>query len=298
VARVTTRDTADDTPEDTAEDTAEDTPDGGADDAADLSDLADRWRADLAAWAIPEDILAQAPASPWIHPVSMFTVGDDEPDTLSHQRARAALGPGGSVLDVGSGGGRASMALVPPAGSLIAVDHSPAMLTEYAAAAHRRGVPARTVLGQWPAVADDVPVVDVVVCHHVVYNVADIVPFLRALDAHAGSRVVVELPARHPLTWLDPLWRRFWGIARPTRPTDADLLRIALALGFDAHLDRWVDQTWASRVARTDLEPVADVRTRLCLPADRDDDVAAALRDLPEPATREVATLWWDVVRE
>ena len=70
--------------------------------------------------------------------------------------------------------------------------------------------------------ASAAPIADVVVCHHVVYNVADIVPFLTALATHARLAVVLELTSRHPqVAWSDA-WRHFWGIERPTpapRPT-------------------------------------------------------------------------------
>lgn len=126
--------------------------------------MLDQWRADLESWAIPDEILGQAAEPPWIHPVSMFTVDDTIADSPSHRRAREALPADGSVLDVGSGGGRAAFALVPPAGSVVAVDHQQAMLDAFAEAALPRGVRSHEYLGTWPAVADDVPRCDVVVC--------------------------------------------------------------------------------------------------------------------------------------
>jgi SAM-dependent methyltransferase len=257
--------------------------------------LAEAWRRALADWAIPDEILAQAPEQPWIHPVAMFTVEDDVPDSLSHRIARAAVPLGGSVLDVGSGGGRASMALVPPATKLVAVDHQQGMLDAFTDAAIRRGVTAQVFLGDWPAVADDVPECDVVVCHHVAYNVPEIVPFLLALDAHARARVVLEVPMRHPLTHMNPLWKRFWNLDRPTGPTAQDLASIANALGLDAHVERWHDDTWGARVALPDEERVRFARIRLCLSQDRDAEIAAALIAEADAEPREVATIWWDV---
>ena len=259
--------------------------------------LADRWRDDLAAWAIPEEILRQAPEQPWIHPVSMFTVDEDIPDSPSHRTARAAMPDQGSVLDVGSGGGRASLALVPPAATLVAVDHQQGMLDAFVDAATRRGVRSRTYLGDWPSVADEVLECDVVVCHHVAYNVPDIVPFLIALDRHARHRVVLELPQHHPLTHMNPLWKRFWNLDRPTRPTAQDLAEIARSAGFDAHLDVWEDDTWGQRVTLPDDERVRFARIRLCLTEDRDAEVAAALIAESDAQPRQVATVWWDVDR-
>lgn len=256
-----------------------------------------RWREDLASWAIPDRILAQAPEHPWIHPVSMFTVDDVVPDSHSHRVAREALPRDGSVLDVGSGGGRASMALVPPAGMVVAVDQQQGMLDAFADAAKRRGIRSQEFLGDWPAVSDAVPECDVVVCHHVAYNVSDIGPFLIALDRHARVRVVIELPQHHPLSNMNPLWKQFWDLDRPTRPTAQDLHAIAGALGFDAHLDLWEDETWGRRVTLPDDERVRFARIRLCLAEDRDAEVAAALIAQSDGQPREVATVWWDVRR-
>lgn len=261
----------------------------------DVDRLLARWREDLASWAIPDEILAQADEKPWIHPVSMFTVEDHIPDSLSHRVARDAVPRDGSVLDVGSGGGRASLALVPPAGMVIAVDHQQAMLDAFAEAAIRRGVGHREYLGDWPAIADEVPECDVVVCHHVAYNVAEIAPFLTSLDAHARRRVVLELPVRHPMSTMNPLWKRFWDLDRPTQPTADDLVAIARALGFDARIEVWPDDTWGRRVEMPQEERVRFARIRLCLTEDRDAEVAAALIEEADNLPREVATVWWDV---
>ena len=256
---------------------------------------AQNWADALASWAIPKEILDQAPTSPWIHPVAQFTPPEVIPDSPSHQRAREAMPEGGTVLDVGSGGGRASMALTPPAAHIIAVDTQSAMLDVAEREALSRGATFEAVLGGWPEVATDTPDADVVVCHHVVFNVADITPFLITLSSHARRRVVVELPYLHPLTHLNPLWEKFWGITRPTSPTAHDLLDCAREAGIDAQLEVWVDTAWGARVGLPMEQRVEMARTRLCLPADRDDEVAAAIAEFGESTNREVATLWWDV---
>jgi SAM-dependent methyltransferase len=256
-----------------------------------------QWRDDLASWAIPDEILAQAEERPWIHPVAMFTVDDVIPDSPSHRIAREAVPNGGSVLDVGSGGGRASMALVPPAATLLAVDHQQGMLDAFAEAAARRGVAHREFLGDWPEVSDEVPEADVVVCHHVAYNVADVGPFLIALDVRARNRVVIEVPMLHPMSGMNGLWKRFWDIDRPTRPTALQLGDLARSLGFDAQVEVWADETWGRRVDMPQEERVRFARIRLCLSQDRDAEVAAALIAESDQMPREVATIWWDVTR-
>lgn len=256
---------------------------------------ADRWRDDLAAWAIPPEILAAAPESPWIHPVEMFVAPDEIPDSPSHRRAREAVPEGGSVLDVGCGGGRASLALVPPAARLIGVDEQQGMLDRFAEAASARGVAHETVLGFWPQEAERTPVADVVVCHHVVYNVADLVPFVEALSAHATRRVVLELPTTHPLTNMAPLWREFWGLERPSGPTSEDCLAVVREAGADAVLETWVDEAFSARARLTPEQQAHFMRIRLCLPETREPEVAAFLAAADEPPARRTATIWWDV---
>ena len=68
-------------------------------------------------------------------------------------------------------------------------------------------------------------------CHHVLHNVVDLPPFLRALTAAAGRGVVVEMLAEHPLAWLDPLWLRFHGLRRPPPATVDDAVAVLGELG-------------------------------------------------------------------
>ena len=258
-----------------------------------MSTAAQRWADDLESWAIPPEILDAAPESPWIHPVELFTVTGEVPDSVSHQRAREALPDGGTVLDVGCGGGRASLALVPPAARIVGVDEQQGMLDRFVEAARARGVEHDEILGSWPQESSRTPSCDVVVCHHVAYNVADLVPFVQALSAHAGRRVVLELPTTHPLTHMAPLWREFWGLERPPGPTADDCLAVVRATGVEASIETW-DEAPGSRVALPPEKQAHYMRIRLCLPVDREPDVAAFLaRADPAPA-RRAATIWWD----
>ena len=99
----------------------------------------------------------------------------------------------------------------------------------------------------------------------------------------------------HPLSNMSPLWKKFWDLDRPTTPTAHQLADIARALGFDAQLDVWTDETWGQRVSLPMEERVRFARIRLCLSEDRDVEVAAALIQDLDATPREVCTLWWDV---
>jgi SAM-dependent methyltransferase len=191
------------------------------------------------------------------------------------------------VLDVGAGGGAASLPLAGLAGRLVAVDESPEMVAAFLAAAEAAGVAASGVEGRWPEVAGRVAPADVVVCHHVLYNVADLAPFVDALTGHARRRVVVELTERHPLVGLGPLWRRFHGLERPAGPGADDAVAALEALGVAVARQDWESR---DRFGFDDFdELVAFTRRRLCLPADRDPEVAAALL---EEGTRRVDGVW------
>jgi SAM-dependent methyltransferase len=267
-------------------------------------ELLARWRADLAAWAIPEHISAAVSESPWVLPRQVFARRADRlaatPAGPSYEREWAALEPAGTVLDVGSGAGAASLPLLPRCTGLIAVDTDAEMLTLVGERASRAGVAATLVRGQWPDAAGRAGVADLVCCHHVAYNVAEIEPFLRALTAAARRLVVVETTATHPLTSLNHLWLKFHGLVRPETPTAADLLAILAALGIGAGHVRWIRPGGADYASFAELADVT--RRRLCLPPDRAPDVAAALIEAgvnPEypvdlgSSGRDVVTIWW-----
>jgi SAM-dependent methyltransferase len=251
----------------------------------------ERWREQLDGWAIPAEILAAAPESPWGFPVGLFRSRAERagsaPATPSNREAARFLPAGGTVLDVGAGGGAASLPLAASAGRLVAVDESAGMVASFLAAAEAAGVPAEAVEGRWPEAAGRVGPADVVVCHHVLYNVPDLAPFATALTGHARRRVVAELTERHPLVGLGPLWRRFHGLDRPTGPGADDAVAALGALGLEVDRQDWDQQ---ERFGFDDFdELVAFTRRRLCLPARRDPEVAQALL---EEGTHQVDGVW------
>jgi SAM-dependent methyltransferase len=272
--------------------------------AAPPEELLRRWRADLAGWAVPDEIRAQVSESPWVLPRQVFARRAQrhvrQPFGISFEKAFAALDPPGDVLDVGAGAGAACLPLAPRVTGITAVDVEPGMLDMLTAGATALGVTVRTVTGSWPQVAGQVGAVDVVTCHHVLYNVADIAPFVTALTQRARRLVVVEVTASHPLTMLNPLWTRFHGLHRPCGPTADDLLAILRGLGLHVEAQAW------TRPAMADYESFAELvdvtRRRLCLPVERTDEVATALHELGADrqmptdfgsSGRELVTIWW-----
>lgn len=266
----------------------------------------EEWASKLDDWALPPAVLDQAEASPWVLPRQVFSRRADrqiaDPTGPSHRDAMAALATPGTVLDVGSGAGAASLPVVgrAPVTAITAVDNDEELLATFAERAAQLGVSARSVQGWWPDVAVEVGPADVVVCGHVLYNIRELGPFTAALTAHARRTVVVEVADRHPLTSLNPLWERFHGITRPTGPTADDCLAALAEAGIHPRVTRW------SRPAESEYATFADLvevtRRRLCLPADAAEEVDVALREQGnDPAApldvgsgRQLVTLTWD----
>jgi SAM-dependent methyltransferase len=270
-----------------------------------LAALLDGWRADLAAWAIPDHITAAVTDSPWVLPRQVFARRADRvraaPSGPSYERAWAALDPPGSVLDVGSGAGAACLPLLPRATSVTAVDADPGMLERISERIRRPAAADRTVLGSWPDAAPLAGPADVVTCHHVLYNVPELEPFVAALTASARRTVVTEVTAVHPLAVLNRLWLTFHGLARPESPTAADLIAILTAMGLRPHHEAWRRPGGHDYGSFAELVDVT--RRRLCLPQERSAEVASALTDSgvdpSQPADlgssgRDVVTIWWD----
>ena len=255
-------------------------------------DLAVRWAERLAGWGIPDHVIAAAPESPWFHDPATFAVDDAMPtDTPSYRAARSALGDGGTVIDVGVGGGRSSLGLAPAATHVTGVDSSEAMLERFDAAATSRGVAHRLVRGTWPSAASAAGVADVVICHHVLYNASDILDFIRALTESARRRVVVELTESHPQSRMNDAWLRFHGLRRPDGPTAEDAVDLVRSLGMDVTVERSARSFGTAALDPATQAPL--VRRSLCLSPADDDAVAAFLAEHPLPFRRPVVTLFW-----
>lgn len=255
------------------------------------------WAEALAEWAIPQEILDRAPEGPWAFPPQLFAWTPERAAveggmTASRRRALEALPDGGSVLDVGVGGGRGSLPLAPPASLVVGVDPSAELLAAFAESAERLGVAYQAVHGQWPDVAGEVEPQDVVVCNHVVYNVADLVPFAAALTDHARRRVVVEMTGVHPASNLNEAWRVLHGLERPSSPTALDAIAVLEEMGLDVDFEEAERRLTPAGGDRAEV--VAFARRRLCLGPERDADVDALLGPDFESPLRQVFTVWWE----
>jgi len=250
-----------------------------------------KWRRTMKALAIPPEILEAAPESPYGFPAAIWGRPTEPIDSPSRRRALEALPQAGSVLDVGAGGGAASLALTERAADIVAVDENEALLEAFAVHAEAAGVGHSTIVGRWPDVAPQAPSADVVVCHHVFYNALDLAAFARALTVHSRHRVVVELTATHPLDGFNDLWRHFHGIDRPLGPDAGDAIAVLAESGIEVDTERTERPSMWSDAPRPAV--VGFVRRRLCLAPERDPEIDALIGDAPQRTPRQMVTLWW-----
>jgi len=257
------------------------------------SSAADRWRRGVEGWALPDRIQEAAPEPFVALDPERFRWRPDadalQPVRPSRRRALEALPQGGSVLDVGVGGGASSLGLVPKAGLIIGVDPLAGMLEAFESSAREAGVTARAVLGSWPEAADEAGPADVAVCHHAIYRVAEIEAFLAALTAAARHRVVLEVSAHPPMVDLNPLLMAFHGIERTDRLVADDAQAVLAAMGVAVERE---DLFLSPGERDVSPERVAFVRGRVCVGPERDPEILTFLQE-SVPTDHQVVALWW-----
>lgn len=191
---------------------------------------ATRWRDQLEAWTLPDELLSAAEESPYGWSQALWkrrseTASNREPpDTV--KIVTDLMPKNGVLLDIGVGRGRASLPIAAERFRLIGVDESLDMLTGFVEDARRRSMHVETYEGTWPDSARQVPDADVAMAANVAYNVADIVPFIQAMIDHARVAVVLEVTHRHPWAHLAPLYRAVHDLERPDGPTADDLVAV------------------------------------------------------------------------
>jgi SAM-dependent methyltransferase len=192
-------------------------------------------------------------------------------------RVRSAVDAMTTVLDVGAGTGRHTLALAPDALRVTAVEPSAAMLALLQEDLRKQNVSnVDTVATEWQQA--EVAPADIVICSHVLYPIADLEPFVRKLTAHAQRRVFVYLRV-DPLPTDFGLWSEFYGEPLQLQPTHLDLVNALAQMGTACDVEI-VEHRFSWTFANMD-EAVAQVRNSLCLRED-DEPATAQLRGLLE----------------
>lgn len=154
-----------------------------------------------------------------------------------------------TVVDVGAGTGRFSLALAPRVAQVIAVDPSEAMLRVLRREARRQSITnVRCVKSRWQdvelapdvtvtAASNVVPPADLLVCSYVLPLVEDASPFLARMDAACRGRAFVFFNAMSNDALSDPFWRHFHGKPRRPAPTYLDAVAVLRELGVEPDVE-------------------------------------------------------------
>lgn len=169
--------------------------------------------------------------------------------------------PEDTWLDVGAGGGRYALPLALRVREVVAVDPSAAMVAALADDAAAAGIDnIRSIDARWPM--PEPPSGDVGLMAHVGYDIAEIGPFLDALEG-ASRRLCVAVMGEAAMTTVATLfWQDIHGEPRVRLPAMPELLSLLLARGRLPEV-RWVDR--ASPTFETADDAIAMARRQLWL---------------------------------
>jgi hypothetical protein len=195
-------------------------------------------------------------------------------------RLLALLRPSDMWIDVGAGAGRLAVPLAGAVRQVVAVEPSESMRRALESGlADRDRTNVRIVDGRWPLVARSVGRADVALAAFVVFDQADIVGFLEAMERAARRRVVVTVTNRAPSAGDDELWWELHGEAQASLPAAPELTEVLAETGrpftlttlpanrgrsppFEAALDKARQIYWVARGSAADRRLAALLRER------------------------------------
>ena len=152
-------------------------------------------------------------------------------------RLRDVVTPQTSVLDVGAGTGRFSLALAPQAEHITAVEPSAAMMDFLRRDAADKGLSNISyVQATWQEASDNLQA-DIVICSHVLYPIRDIEPFLVKLQKATRQDCYCYLRATHIDALTADLWQHFHHDERRIPPSYIHVLDVLYEMGIFANVE-------------------------------------------------------------
>lgn len=208
-----------------------------SDPARSVDPLRPTAEAALAAWATRvrannvqvERCSEQAPRADHYAPlVQRFQVDPRRQGDAVLDALLALARPDDTWLDIGAGAGRIALPLALHMREVLALDASPGMLDGLRVGMAEHGIAnVRPFAGRWPIA--DPPRADVALIVNVGYDIADIGPFLEAMEQAATRLCVAVLAARRPTWGADTLWPAVHGESRAPLPALPEFLALQLA---------------------------------------------------------------------
>lgn len=222
-------------------------------------------------------------------------------DPLFHRLSQIVT-PDTTVLDVGAGTGRFTLALAPLVRQVIAVEPNAAMLGYLEQEASAQNL---TNISPIPATWQDAPSdlqADIVIASHVLYPIREVDTFLAKLSAVTRQSCYLYMRAMHFDAFTAPLWQHFHGDTRQQQPGYIDALAVLYEMGIYANVEV-VKTPGSMRFPSLDVA-VEDLSEHLILP--QDESTHTELRELLAswlverdgmlaiPANEMVsAIIWW-----
>ena len=270
-------------------------------------EAATRWRDRLLRWTVPPpeaEPVSYALSDGWHAHADRFRALNDRPERDNEpflQFLAPWLSHGVSVLDVGAGGGRFALPLAVRGARVMAVEPSPAMAAVLREAAEARGLTVELVAERWPGAATSSA--QVVICANVTYDVADLGPFVAALDRAAERLAALYLTLTHPVGQIADLWQAFRGWQPPQGPTYLDAAAVVFEQGIACNVTLVPTHAtlafadWDALVAfyrkrlGMEPEPARDRRLRAALTPDIEEQAGELV---VRPREAWAAVIWWE----
>ena len=138
--------------------------------------------------------------------------------------------PDSTALDVGGGAGRLALPMALRCKHVTVVEPSSSMIEQLREAASEAAIENYSVTqALWDVAEADAA--DLALCAHVLYGVADIEPFIRKLEAHANSVVVVLVFVESPMNRISRFWKPVHGEERIDMPALPELMNVLWEMG-------------------------------------------------------------------
>jgi SAM-dependent methyltransferase len=203
----------------------------------------ERWQAMIDARARQMDAayarLGRSSADFWDRRAKGFhrSTKDSVTNDPFYLRLRQQVTPETTILDVGAGTGRFTLALAPLAKQIVAIEPNETMLEYLRQDAEKRNLH-NIVLRQetWQDTSQDLTG-DLVICSHVLYPIRDIVPFLTKLNAAAQQHCYIYMRATPMDALTAPIWKHFHGDERCLPPGYIHALDILYEMGIYANVE-------------------------------------------------------------